>query len=486
MAKLLTPDICVIGAGSAGLSVAAAAAAFGVEVVLIEKGLMGGDCLNYGCVPSKALLAAAKAAENVRKAAAFGVGCPAPQIDFAGANDHVRQVIAAIEPHDSQERFEGLGVTVLREPAEFVSRDTVRAGETDIRARRFVVATGSSALVPPIPGLDKVPFLTNESLFDLRDLPEHLIIIGAGPIGLEMAQAHRRLGAKVTVFEAQKALGKDDPEMAAIVLEQLRDEGIEILEETAVEKVEGAEGNVTVHARDKDGNSHQVTAARLLVAAGRAPNVDGLGLEKGGINYDRKGIAVDQGLRTSNPKVYAIGDVAGGLQFTHVAGHQAGLVIRSILFRLPIRMKAEGVPWVTYTSPELGHVGLTEEQARKHGDQLIRPFFRSNTPIKVLTADYAGNDRAQAEGVTKGRLKLIAGPGGRLLGAEIVGHQAGEIINLLSLALSKNMTMKDLAGFIAPYPTLGELVRRAAISYYAEAPKNVWVRRVIGFLRKFG
>ena len=476
MAKLLTPDICVIGAGSAGLSVAAAATAFGVDVVLIEKGLMGGDCLNYGCVPSKALLAAAKAAENVRAAAAFGVGGAAPVVDFAAANDHVRRVIAAIEPHDSQERFEGLGVTVLRSPAEFTGPDTVLAGDTEIRARRFVVATGSSALVPPIPGLDQVPYLTNESLFDLRSLPEHLAIIGAGPIGLEMAQAHRRLGARVTVFEAQKALGKDDPELASVVLDQLRAEGLEILEETAVEKIEGADGTVTLHGRRKDGEAVQVTASQLLVAAGRAANVDGLGLEKAGIDHDRKGIAVDGGLRTSNRKVYAIGDVAGGLQFTHVAGYQAGLVIRAILFRLPIRMNADMVPWVTYTSPELGHVGLTETQARaRHGDK-----------VKVLTAEYGGNDRAQAEGKTAGRLKLIAGPRGRLLGASIAGLQAGEIINLLSLALSKNMTMKDLAGFIAPYPTLGELVRRAAISYYAEAPKNAWVRRVIGFLRKFG
>ncbi|ASP36028.1 NAD(P)/FAD-dependent oxidoreductase [Labrenzia sp. VG12] len=476
MAKLLTPDICVIGAGSAGLSVAAAAAAFGVDVVLIEKGLMGGDCLNYGCVPSKALLAAAKAADNVRKAAGFGVGAPEPEIDFARANDHVRHVIGTIEPHDSQERFEGLGVTVLRSPAEFTGHDTVKAGDTEIRARRFVIATGSSALVPPIPGLDQVPFLTNESLFDLRRLPEHLAIIGGGPIGLEMAQAHRRLGAKVTVFEAQKALGKDDPEMAAIVLERLRSEGIEILEETAVETVDEADGKVTIHGKGKDGSALSITADQLLVAAGRAPNVAGLGLEKAGIAFDRKGIAVDQGLRTSNSKVYAIGDVAGGLQFTHVAGYQAGLVIRAILFRLPIKMTADIVPWVTYTSPELGHVGLSEKQAHA----------RLGDKVKVLTADYAGNDRAQAEGRTIGRLKLVAGPRGRLLGAEIAGEQAGEIINLLSLALSKNMTMKDLAGFIAPYPTLGELVRRAAISYYAEAPKNVWVRRVIAFLRKFG
>lgn len=476
MAKLLTPDICVIGAGSAGLSVAAAAAAFGVDVVLIEKGLMGGDCLNYGCVPSKALLAAAKSAAATRHAADFGVMVPQPSVDFANTNDHVRRVIAAIEPHDSQERFEGLGVTVLRTAAAFTGPDTLIAGDAEIKARRFVIATGSSALVPPIAGLDQVPYLTNESLFDLRDLPEHLAIIGGGPIGLEMAQAHRRLGSKVTVFEAQKALGKDDPDLAAIVLDRLRAEGVEILEETGVEAVARTEAGVSVTARTKAGAEIKTEASHLLVATGRAPNVDGLGLEAAGVVFTRKGIDVDRGLRSSNRKIYAIGDVAGGLQFTHVAGYQAGLVIRSILFRMPVKMNNEIVPWVTYTSPELGHIGLSEAEARaRHGDK-----------VKVLTADYAGNDRAQAEGRTTGRLKLIAGPRGKLLGADIAGDQAGEILNLLSLALSKNMTMKDLAGFIAPYPTLGELVRRAAISYYAEAPKNVWVRRVIAFLRKFG
>ncbi|WFE89151.1 FAD-dependent oxidoreductase [Roseibium porphyridii] len=477
MANVLTPDICVIGAGSGGLSVAAAAAAFGVDVVLIEKGLMGGDCLNYGCVPSKALIAAGKAAQANVKGEKFGVhaGTP-PTIEFAEANDHVRNVIAAIEPHDSQERFEGLGVTVLRDEARFTAPDTVVSGETEIKARRFVVATGSSALVPPIPGLDGVPYLTNETLFELREKPDHLVIIGGGPIGLEMAQAHRRLGAKVTVFEAAKALGKDDAELAGVVLAQLKSDGVEILEETGVEAVSETDAGVTVKGKTKSGEEIEVSASHLLVAAGRRPNVDNLGLEQAGIDFDRRGIKVDKGLRTTNRKVYAIGDVAGGLQFTHVAGYQAGLVIRSILFRLPIAMNDDVVPWVTYTSPELGHVGLSEADAlKKHGDK-----------IKVLTAEYDRNDRALAEGETIGKLKLIAGPGGRLLGADIVGAQAGEIVNLLSLAVSKKMAMKDLAGFISPYPTLGELVRRAAISYYADAPKNVWVRRAIGLLRKFG
>jgi pyruvate/2-oxoglutarate dehydrogenase complex dihydrolipoamide dehydrogenase (E3) component len=476
MTKVLTPDICVIGAGSGGLSVAAAAAAFGVDVVLIEKSLMGGDCLNYGCVPSKALLASAKAAAAPRYATGLGVDRGQPRIDFAGANDHVHAVIAAIAPHDSVERFEGLGVTVLQEHGRFTGPDCVLAGETEIRARRFVVATGSSAAVPPIPGLDSVAFLTNETLFSLREAPGHLIVIGGGPIGMEMAQAHRRLGSRVTVLEAQKALGKDDVELSAIVIEAVRAEGVEILEGTKVLSVAPSEAGVQVEVETPDGTRGRVEGSHLLVATGRAPTVSGLDLEKAKVAYDRTGIRVDAGLRTTNRKVYAIGDVTGGLQFTHMAGYHAGLVIRSILFRMPVRENRDIIPWVTYTTPELGHIGLSEAEARS----------RHGAKVKVLTADYAGNDRAQAEGKTTGRLKLIAGPGGRLLGADIVGEQAGEILNLLSLALSRKLTMKALAGFVAPYPTLGELVRRAAISYYKDAPGNPWVRRVIRFLRMFG
>ncbi|MEP5808857.1 MAG: FAD-dependent oxidoreductase [Roseibium sp.] len=475
MPDTLTPDICVIGAGSGGLTVAAAAAAFGVDVVLVEKGLMGGDCLNYGCVPSKALLSAAKSAKAHGPDAKIGVEADFSGASFASANDHVRSVIASIAPHDSVERFEGLGVNVMKAEARFTSPDTVLAGEIKIRARRFVVATGSSPAVPPIPGLSDVDYLTNESLFELRKAPEHLIIIGGGPIGLEMAQAHSRLGSRVTVIEAQKALDKDDPELAAIVLSAVKQDGVEILEGTAVQSVSSVDGLIQVNA-DSSKGAVTVKGSHLLVATGRKPNLDGLGLDSAGVEVERGGIKVDKGLRTSNRKVYAIGDVIGGLQFTHAAGYHGGLVIRSILFRLPVREDRVNMPWVTYTSPELGHVGMSEEQARKrHGDK-----------VKILTADYAANDRAQAEGATIGRLKLVAGPRGKLLGADIVGAQAGEVINLLSLAISKKMTMKDLAGFVAPYPTLGELVRRAATSYYADAPSNPWVRRLVRFLTQFG
>src|SRR4051794_24919576 len=319
-ADVLTPDICVIGAGSGGLSVAAAAAAFGVPVVLIEKGKMGGDCLNYGCVPSKALLAAAKHAAAARRVTPFGLTLPRPEIDFAKVNAHVRGVIATIAPNDSKERFTGLGVQVVEGAARFKDAATVAVGDKfEIKARRFVIATGSSPAVPPIPGLAEAAYLTNETIFELKRCPEHLIIIGAGPIGLELAQAHRRLGAKVTVLEAAAPLAKDDPECAAIVLEHLGREGIVIRSGVKLTEVSHSDGNIRVTIETPPGEE-TIEGSNLLIAAGRRPNVDGLDLDKAGIKYGPRGIVVDKGLKTTNRKVYAIGDVAGGA-FTHVANH---------------------------------------------------------------------------------------------------------------------------------------------------------------------
>ncbi len=476
MTRVLTPDICVIGAGSGGLSVAAAAAAFGVDVVLIEKGKMGGDCLNYGCVPSKALIASAKAAHHAAHSTSLGVSVPSVDVDFQAVHDHVHGVIGAIAPHDSVERFEGLGVEVVQEAARFVDPRTVRAGDTDVRARRFVVATGSSPAVPPIPGLDTVPYLTNETVFGLTECPQHLIVVGGGPIGLELAQAYKRLGARVTVVEAQTALAKESPDLAAIVLARLRDEGLEILEETKVAEVSGEAGAIRVAVEDGDGR-REIAGTHLLVAAGRKPNLEGLGLEEAGIAHTRAGITVGADLRTSNKKVYAIGDIAGGLQFTHVAGYHAGIVIRAILFRLPAKENRAIIPWVTFTDPEIGHVGMTEAEARtEHGHHTVR----------ILDAPFSGNDRAQAERRTEGLVRLIVGKRGRVVGADVVGPSAGEIVNLLSLVVSKGLSVRDLAGFVSPYPSLSEAVRRAAISYYADSAKNPWVRRVVRLLAAFG
>lgn len=473
--QTLTPDICVIGAGSGGLSVAAAAAAFGVEVVLIEKGKMGGDCLNYGCVPSKALISAGKHAHAIEAAKGFGVYAKDVSVDFAKVHDHVHAVIGAIAPHDSVERFEGLGVKVIQAAGQFVDAKTVQAGDTLIKARRFVISTGSSAGVPPIPGLDSVPYLTNETVFDLTEQPEHLIVIGGGPIGMELAQAHRRLGARVTVLEAFTALGKDDPEMTAIVLDQVRRDGVDIREGIKINRIEPSDtGGVRVVLGEGAGMEH-LDGTHLLVAAGRKPNVDKLGLDAAGIAHDPRGIKVNAGLKTSNKKVYAIGDVTGGLQFTHVAGYHAGLVIRNILFRMPVKVNNDVIPWVTYTAPELGHVGLNEEAARKrHGD------------IRILRWTYGENDRAQAERATQGHIKIITNKKGLILGASIVGANAGELINMWSLAISQKMKIGAFTGFVSPYPTMAEIGKRAAVTFYTPSLANPWLHRVIRFLRKFG
>jgi pyruvate/2-oxoglutarate dehydrogenase complex dihydrolipoamide dehydrogenase (E3) component len=476
MTEILTPDICVIGAGSGGLTVAAAAAAFGVPVVLIEKGKMGGDCLNYGCVPSKALLAAGRRAAAVREAAQFGVMAdPAFDVDFAAVQRHVRRVIETIEPNDSQERFTALGVKVIRAEAKFSGTAAVTAGEYAIRARRYVIATGSSPVMPPIPGLAETPHFTNETIFENTRLPQHLLIIGAGPIGLEMAQAHRRLGAKVTVVEAQRAFSRDDPEIAAIVLERLRAEGIDILEGAAVEAVSrnGRQG-VALTLRTEWGEE-KITGSHLLVAVGRKPNVEGLNFDKAAIAFDRRGIKVDSSLRTTNRRVYAIGDVAGSLQFTHVAGYHAGLALRSILFRLPVKADMRAVPRVTYTDPELAQVGQTEEEARA-----------AHRSISVLRWPYAENDRAQAERATHGMIKVVADRRGRILGATIAGDHAGETIHVWALALSKRMKLSDISGYVAPYPTLGEVSKRAAVSFYAPFTRKPLVRNLVNFLRRFG
>jgi pyruvate/2-oxoglutarate dehydrogenase complex dihydrolipoamide dehydrogenase (E3) component len=475
---LLTPDLCVIGGGSGGLSVAAAAAAFGVPVVLVEKGRMGGDCLNYGCVPSKALLAAAKRADTLRKAVPFGISLPRPSVDyaveFAKVHAHVHRVIAAIAPNDSRERFTGLGVQVIEGVARFTDRRTVAVGdEIEIKARRFVIATGSTPSAPPIPGLAEAKYLTNETIFDLTKCPAHLVVIGAGPVGLEMAQALRRLGAEVTVIEAAEPLAREEPECAAILLDRLRDEGIRIIPRAKIVQVLAGEP-IRVVTEGPDGRA-AVDGSHILVAAGRRPNVEGLGLEAAGVKVDQKGIVVDKRLKTSNRKVYAIGDVAGGLQFTHVANFHAGLVIRNALFGLPVSTKNAAIPWVTFTDPELAQVGLTETEARQR-----------HRRIQVLRWPYHENDRAQAERETHGHIKVVTARSGRILGVTIVGAHAGELIVTWTLAISQRLKVGAFLGIIIPYPTLSEIGKRAAISFFTPNLTSPLLRRIMTFVRRFG
>ncbi len=451
--RQIEADVAVIGAGSGGLSVAAGAAQMGARVVLFEDHLMGGDCLNYGCVPSKALLAAAKHAHAMTTGAPYGVRPVEPHVDYAAAMAHVARAIATIAPVDSQERFEGLGVTVIRARARFVSPTTLRAGAVEVSPRRIVIAAGSSPLVPEIDGLDAVPYLTNETLWDLRERPRHLLIVGGGPIGMEMAQAHRRLGSEVTVLSDGPALAKDDPEAAAVAIARLRAEGVRIEEGARVAAASGAAGAIALRA--EDGRSFEGT--HLLLAAGRRANVNDLGLDAGDVAHTARGITVGDGLRsTSNRRVYAVGDVAGRLQFTHVAGYHAGVVIRQVLFGLPSKASRAHLPWTTYTDPEVAQVGRTEAQAR------------ADHPGRTQVVRFAleENDRAIAEGETAGFVKVVV-VRGRPVGATIVGAGAGDLIGLWALAISAKLKMSHVAGMVAPYPTRGEASKRAAGAYFA-------------------
>lgn len=466
-----TCDICVIGAGSGGLSVAAGAAQMGARVVLVEKGEMGGDCLNTGCVPSKALIAAAHAAHAGREAARFGVDYDPPRVDFARVHAHVHGVIAAIAPHDSVERFEGLGVRVIKAHARFVDGSHVEAGGVRIKARRFVIATGSRAALPPIPGLAQTPHLTNETVFSLTKAPERLIVIGGGPIGVELAQAFSRLGARVTLLERFTILPRDEPEAVAILRARLVAEGVDIRENVAIAGASGSEGDVRVALE----GGETLEATHLLVAAGRTPNVEDLGLDAAGVAFDpKKGVTVDARLRTSNRRVLAVGDVAGGPQFTHIAGYHAGIVIRNALFMLPAKVDYRALPWVTYADPELAHVGLTEAQAREAGHD-----------VRTLTEPLSGNDRARAESRTEGLTKLVLDRGGRILGATILAPGAGEQIGLWGLAIARGMKIGAVAGMILPYPTLAETGKRAAGAWFTPTLYGPRVRRLVGLTQRF-
>ena len=475
MTETIKADICVIGAGSGGLSVAAGAQQMGADTVLLEKGKMGGDCLNYGCVPSKALLAAGHAAQRVRDAGRFGIDAGVPKIDASRVFQHVHGAIAAIAPNDSVERFTGLGVQVIEAAGRFVDAGTVEAGGKTIKARRFVIATGSSPFVPPIPGLAYVPYYTNETVFYADALPGHLIVIGGGPIGIELAQAHRQLGAAVTVLEMFSVMPKDDPELVDVVRRKLDADGLMIREGVKISRVEKAGDGVAV-ILDIDGVEEKVSGSHLLVATGRRANVGDLNLEAAGVAYSAKGIDVDARLRTTNKKIFAIGDVAGGLQFTHVAGYHAGVVIKNALFRLPAKADHSCVPWVTYTAPELAQVGLTEAQAKeKHG-----------TGIRILRWPYHENDRAQAEGETEGMIKVITTKKGVILGCGIAGPLAGELIQTWVLAMAQKIKIGGMATMIAPYPTFGEVSKRAAGSFYTSSLFSDKTRKIVRFLAKFG
>ena len=465
---VLTPDLCIIGGGSGGLSLAAGAAQMGADTVLFEGGEMGGDCLNYGCVPSKAMLAAAKAAHAAHGKKEMGITTADVQVDFKTVKSHVANVIAGIAPHDSVERFEGLGVKVIEDYGRFTGRHEISGGGYVVRPKFTVIATGSSAFVPPIPGIDGVPYLTNETIFSDMTTPDHLVVIGGGPIGVEMAQAHARLGIPVTLIEgAPTIMPRDHQGLVAILKPRLEADGIRLIEGHGVTGVSGKAGAVAI---DVDGIG-TIKGSHLLVATGRKPNLDRLNLDQAGIAYERQGITTDRRLRTNNKRIFAIGDAAGRQQFTHVAGYHAGIVIRNILFRLPAKIDDSAVPWCTYTDPELAHVGMTLKAATDQG-------------ITAKEVEFAldGNDRARAELRTEGKVIAVVDGKGRILGASILAPQAGEMIQIWILAITKKMKIGAMASYIAPYPTYGEASKRAAGAYFTPSLFSDRTRKLVRLL----
>ncbi len=479
-------DLCIIGAGSGGLSVAAAAAQMGARTILIERGRMGGDCLNFGCVPSKSLLAAAEVAASARAAARFGVDTGIVSVDGRHVRAHIREVIAAIAPHDSVERFESLGCRVIRGSARFTAADTITVGDLQVRARRFVIATGSVPRIPPLSGIERTPFLTNETIFDLDVVPRHLLIIGGGPIGVEMAQAWRRLGADVTVLQSGQLLPRDDPQLTEVVRQRLRGEGVTLHEAISVIRVDPDGEGIAVTWRDGNGAAAarevRANGSHLLIATGRRASVEDLDLPRAGIVASAEGIIVDRRLRTSNRRVFAIGDVVGSIEglgasprFTHVANYHAGIVVKNALFRWPARVDHRAVPHVTYTDPELAQVGLTEAAAVAAG-----------YAVRVLQWPFARNDRAMAEGETQGLAKIVTTRRGTVLGAGIVGRAAGELIQPWVLALHRGLNIGALATMITPYPTRSEVTARAAGSFYTDSLFGARTRWLVRQLARLG
>ena len=450
-----TYNVVVIGGGTAGLVTAAATAALGGRVALVERGRMGGDCLNTGCVPSKALISSARLAAQMRRAAEWGLDSREPRLDLLRVLESMRERRARIAPHDSQERFEGLGVDVVRAPARFLSPREVQAGDLRLRARNFVIATGSRAAIPPVEGLADASPYTNETIFDeLREAPARMIVLGGGPIGCELGQAFARLGVRVTIVEmAPRILEREDEDAAEAVRLRMEADGVRVIVGARAETVRRQDGRVRVEVRTGPDRRETLEAEALLVAAGRVPNTEGLGLEEAGVAHDAKGIHVDACLRTSQRHIYAAGDVAGGHQFTHVADDHARTIVRTILLPWPARrVDHAALPWCTYTSPELARVGLNEAEARARG-----------VAHDVWSCPFREVDRAVVEREEEGFVKVLTEKGGdRILGVTMVGERAGDLVHELVLAMKHRVGLRGVSAAIHAYPTFAEVARKAA------------------------
>jgi len=465
-------NLVVIGGGTAGLVSAAGAAGLGAKVALIERELLGGDCLNYGCVPSKALLRTARAAADVRNAASFGVTTAAdPIVNFSQAMARLRQLRAAISPHDSAQRFRGLGVDVFFGDARFVARDTLLVGKDHLRFRRAVIATGSRAAVPAIDGLSDVGFLTNETVFSMTRLPARLAVIGAGPIGCELAQAFARCGSQVTLIgKHERILPRDDPDAARIVADALQRDGVELLLSAKTSRAEHR-GDQKILLITHSRKQIEVAADEILVATGRVPNVADLGLDVVDVEYDhRRGVRVNDRLQTTNHRIFAAGDVCSTFKFTHAADAMARIVLKNALFFGRAKASRLVVPWCTYTDPEVAHVGLSRTEANQQG-----------IPIDTFTVPMSDVDRAVLDSETEGFVRIhIRRASDKIVGATIVARHAGEIISEITLAMTARLGLRALAKTIHPYPTQADAIKRAADAYNRTRLKprlKVWLER---------
>ena len=487
MASGDTYDVVAIGGGPAGLVTAAGVAGLGARAALVERDRLGGDCLWRGCVPSKALIASARLAHDLARGAEFGLPALDPRIDSGAVLESVRAARATLQHHDDPERFRALGVDVVEGEARFLSPHEIAVGDRRVRGRRFVIATGSRAAIPPIPGLEETGYFTHAEAFDRPDLPRSLAVIGGGAIGVELAQAFARLGAEVTVIEVLPHLvAREEPELGERLESILREEGVAILTGRRVERVERAGARrrlLLAHAAGADadpstgpgGAVEVVEADEILVATGRRPDTEALHLDAAGVATDGGWIAVDDRLRTSARHILAAGDVTGGHLFTHVADHEARAAVQNALFPFRTRVRYDTIPWCTYTDPELAHVGLTEAEARaRHGDA-----------VRAHVYDLAGLDRAVTERSARGLVKVVTGRGGKILGGHILAREAGTMIAELALAMERGIGLGSLSSLVHAYPTMSEGVRRAA-DVYRRSLLTGWRKRALDLALRLG
>jgi pyruvate/2-oxoglutarate dehydrogenase complex dihydrolipoamide dehydrogenase (E3) component len=469
-------DVAVVGGGAGGLFAASVAKALGAKPCIIEKNKLGGDCTWYGCMPSKAILKSAQIAHYFKKAGDYGIKVSSGfALDTHGAMPHVRNVVKEISTHHEPEDLEKRGIKVFFGPSCFVNSDQLQLGDSFIKAKRWVICTGSHPMVPAIDGIKEIPYLTNENVFDLEKLPESLIVLGGGPIGCELSQALCRLGVKVTIVEmTERILIREDKELSKYVEGQFKRDGVRLVTGKQAVKLSKENNQVSIVVEDQNKKQEKIIADNVLVAVGRAPNVEGLNLNKANVEFSAKGIKVNEYLQTTNPNIFACGDIASPYQFSHVAAYQAGVCIRNALFKRIAWQKVNysNMTWATFTDPELAHLGLTESEARE-----------KSSKIKVYTTPYTNSDRATTDGEKEGLLKVVTNEKGLILGAHVVGANAGEIIQGFLIAKSQKIPLSKLAQTMFIYPTLSELVKKTAAKSLIEKGNQPLVKWFLKILK---